>query len=101
MTRVEVYSKKRCPLCEDATEILQELRSRYEFELVLHDIESDPKLWERFKYDVPVVFISGERAFKHRLIPADVEKRLLAAGTSVAQKARDGASLSATRGEGG
>lgn len=89
MTRVELYSKQRCPLCEDALEVLQDLRVRYEFELVLYDIQSDPVLWERFKYDVPVVFISGERAFKHRLIPAQVEERLLAAGTSVAQKGRD------------
>ena len=91
MTRVELYSKQRCPLCEDAVEVLQALRARYEFDLVLHDIAADPALWERFKYDVPVVFIAGERAFKHRVIPAEVEKRLLAAGTSVAQKARDGA----------
>ena len=82
--RVELYSKARCPLCEDARDVLIALKTRYRFELVEYDIEADPALWERFRFDVPVVFIAGQRAFRHRLIEEEVEKRLLQAGTPVA-----------------
>lgn len=38
------------------------------------DIESDESLFERYRYDIPVIAIDGRRAFKHR-----VEARSLAA----------------------
>lgn len=82
--RIRLYSKRRCPLCEVVRDQLKELRSRFEFELEERYIDDSPSDWERFRYDVPVVFIDGERAYNHRLDVAEVEKRLLTAGTPVA-----------------
>jgi hypothetical protein len=39
---VEIYSKPNCPLCEDAREILERVRTRVEFNLVEIDITADP-----------------------------------------------------------
>lgn len=75
---VEVYSKPNCPLCEDAWELLQSVRARLKpelrFELRKVDITQDPALFERHRYDIPVVFIDGHKAFKHRV----TEEALLA-----------------------
>lgn len=83
--RVELYSKRRCPLCEDAREALTRARTRFEFELVIRFIDDSPDAWSRFRYDVPVVFLDGERVFDHRVDEAELFARLQDAGTPVAQ----------------
>jgi glutaredoxin len=74
--KVEIYSKAECSLCEEAKAVIEAVRRRLPFELVEHDIEADPELYQRFRYDVPVIFIDGRKAFKHRLDPATFEARL-------------------------
>ena len=83
--KVEIYSKPDCPLCDEAKAVLREVQQRVPFELVEVNIESDPALFERYRYDIPVVFIGGQKAFKHRLNAHLVEERLRRVGTSVAQ----------------
>ena len=46
------------------------------FRLLETSIEQDPVLSERYRYDVPVVFIDGQRAFKHHLDPRQLEDRI-------------------------
>jgi glutaredoxin len=74
--KVEIYSKADCSLCDDAKAILEEVRLRVPFELVEIDIEKDASAFERYRYDIPVVFIDGQKAFKHRLDARLVEQRL-------------------------
>ncbi len=76
MVKVEIYSKKDCHLCDEAKAVLARVRARSPFELVELDIESDPKLLEQFKDDVPVVFVDGHKAFKHRVGENDFAQRL-------------------------
>ena len=73
---VEIYSKPDCSLCEEAKEILREVATRVAFRLTEINIETDPALFERFRYDIPVVFIDGQKAFKHRLERRALEARL-------------------------
>jgi predicted thioredoxin/glutaredoxin len=77
---IELYSRSHCSLCEDALAVLRDLGGRYEFDLVERDIRGDPSLWERFRYDVPVVLIDGEVAFRLRVDPVELERRLTSAG---------------------
>jgi glutaredoxin len=87
--RVEIYSKPDCHLCDEAKRVLTEVRAHLPFELVEINIESDPVLYQRFRYDIPVVFVDGEKAFKHRLDRSAVERRLRRGhGTSVAAPTR-------------
>jgi glutaredoxin len=73
---VEIYSKSQCPLCEEAKEILARVRRRIPFELREVDITSNPALFEEYRYDIPVVFVNGSKAFKHHLEAKAVEARL-------------------------
>jgi glutaredoxin len=75
--KVEIYSKADCSLCEDAKKSLLQVQRRVPFQLVEVDIEEDATLLEEYRYDIPVVFINGQKAFKHRIDPEVLERRLL------------------------
>ncbi len=68
-----VYSKPDCHLCEELKAELQKLQKRYSFEWREVNILDDVKAFEKFKDEIPVVFINGKKAFKFRLD----EKRFL------------------------
>lgn len=61
-----VYTKANCPLCEEATEILEDYAS-YLPQTELIDIYSDPALVEKFGTCVPVVLIDGKIRFRGRI----------------------------------
>jgi hypothetical protein len=56
--------------------VLLRVQRRVPFTLAEIDIQTDPALFERFRYDIPVVFINGNKAFKHRLEDKELERRL-------------------------
>lgn len=82
--RVEIYSRPDCGLCEEAKHVLKEVQQTIEFTLVEVNIEDDPQLLSRYRYDIPVVFIDGHKAFKHRVDRSGLLERLTR-GTAVAQ----------------
>jgi glutaredoxin len=59
MTRLVLYGRPDCHLCDDAREVL--LRVGEPFEEV--DIESDDELFKRYLERIPVVAIDGVDAF--------------------------------------
>jgi glutaredoxin len=74
--KVQIYSKEDCSLCEEAKAVLLAVQRRVPFELEEIDIEKDPSLFAQYRYDIPVVFVDGQKAFKHRLDERAVEARL-------------------------
>jgi glutaredoxin len=40
------------------------------------DVDSAPELKEKFGSEVPVLFINGRKAFKHRVTAKELKKRL-------------------------
>ena len=83
--RIDIYSKPDCSLCEKAKQIILQVQKRIPFEIREINIEEDRTLFEKFQYDIPVIFIDGRKAFKHRLSSEELEGRLRRAlGTSVA-----------------
>ena len=74
---VEIYSKPDCSLCEVALATLEAVRRRIPFELLERDVRTDAVLAERWRYDIPVVCIDGEVAFRGRVPEEDLERRLL------------------------
>ncbi len=77
MTRVTVYSRPQCHLCERAIEALLGLHARgYRFELVEIDIESEETLFKRMLEKIPVVEVDGEVVSELILDEAAVEARL-------------------------
>ena len=64
---VVLYTRRNCHLCEEAKEHLSTLQGEEPFRLEMFDVDADPQLRARFNEDVPVVYIHGRKAFKHRI----------------------------------
>ena len=60
MTRLVLYGRPDCHLCDDAREVL--LRVGEPFDEV--DIESDDELFRRLLERIPVVTVDGAEAFE-------------------------------------
>ena len=73
---VNIFSKPGCHLCEEAKALLQELQASHSFLLCEVDISTRADLLERYGEEIPVVFINGRKAFKHRINPRQFARRL-------------------------
>ncbi len=76
MITIEVMTKQDCCLCDDAKEIIEQVIAELPAELKMTDIESDPKLFERYKEKIPVVLINGEESFVYKVHPSTLRKKL-------------------------
>ena len=65
--RVVLYTKPGCGLCEEMKEEMSRANCVGLYTLEEIDIESDPELLARYRYEIPVLFINGVEAFRHRL----------------------------------
>jgi glutaredoxin len=74
--KVDIYSKPSCSLCDEAIDVVERVRARIPFELRIISILEDPAAMMAWRYDIPVVVIDGEPAFKHRVDEAAFEARL-------------------------
>ncbi len=75
MVIVTLYSKEDCCLCLDAKAIIRTLQKDFPFVLEEVDITSRPDLYEKFKEEIPVVFINERKAFKYRVDPQQFIKK--------------------------
>ena len=73
---VEIFSKPGCHLCDEAKTLLQKLQNSHSFLLCEVDISTRADLLERYGEEIPVVFINGRKAFKHRVDPKQFVRRL-------------------------
>lgn len=69
---VTLYTRKGCHLCDVAKQVLRDAGLAIE-EV---DIDQDPQLQARYNDEVPVVFINGKKAFKYRVDPQELRRRL-------------------------
>ena len=76
--RVTLYTKAGCCLCEEAKQEIDRARRKADFELEIIDIESDPRLRSQYQYDIPVIAIDGERAFRYHVKAEELVERLKA-----------------------
>jgi glutaredoxin len=64
---VIVYSRPGCHLCDEAKLALNSAGCEDQFTLEEINIESDPELLTKYKYDIPVVTLDGAEIFRHRV----------------------------------
>lgn len=58
-SRVVLYSRPGCHLCDDARAELEQLRARLPFDLREVSIEGDAELERRFTLEIPVIEVDG------------------------------------------
>jgi glutaredoxin len=65
-----LYTKRNCPLCDEAQHLLARLGPELGFAVNEVDVETDAGLLRRYRYDVPVLALNGEV-----LLSAPLEER--------------------------
>jgi glutaredoxin len=76
MTKLTLYGKPGCHLCEEARGVVEEVRERRPFELEEVDITRDPALEARYRERIPVVVIDGEEALELVIEASELERCL-------------------------
>ena len=67
---VIVYSRNPCHLCDVAKEAIRSIAAEgIAFTVREVNVDTDPELKRRFGNDVPVIFIGGTEAMRHRVDP--------------------------------
>ncbi len=74
--RVIIYSRAGCHLCEEAKQVIENAQCENKYTLEEIDIESDEALLRRYRYDIPVVTINGEVAFRHNVTANEFRRRV-------------------------
>ena len=67
--RVVLYTKPGCGLCEEMKTEMSKADCMELYTLEEVDINSEADLFARYQYEIPVLFINGVEAFRHRLRP--------------------------------
>jgi glutaredoxin len=76
---VVLYGAPGCHLCDVAKELLERQRELLGFQLDVVDISGDPELESAHREQIPVVFVAGRKAFKYRVEPLELARRVAAA----------------------
>ena len=76
MTKLTLYGKPGCCLCDEARAEVAAVRAAHEFELIEVDVSADPRLWARYGERIPVVEIDGEEAFELHVDRSELARRL-------------------------
>jgi glutaredoxin len=79
MTKVVIYSKPGCHLCDEAKAAIQAAGCNGEYALEEINIETDPVLLDRYRFEIPVITIDGLEAFRNRVSSEEFRKALRAA----------------------
>jgi glutaredoxin len=80
VTRVTLYGKPGCHLCEEARALLEEVRAERPFELAEVDVTLDPALQRDYGERIPVVAIDGSEEFELFLDPEELRRSLARVG---------------------
>lgn len=67
MVIVTLYTKADCPLCRRAERVILSLQEELGFRFERQDITQDVMLYERYRFDIPVIAIDGQERFRHRV----------------------------------
>ena len=71
---VRLYTRPGCHLCEEAKREMLAANCADQYVLEEINIDSDPDLLERYRYEIPVITINGIKAFKYRLTADEFKK---------------------------
>mmetsp|Transcript_6057 Transcript_6057/g.8913 ORF Transcript_6057/g.8913 Transcript_6057/m.8913 type:complete len:221 (-) Transcript_6057:95-757(-) len=80
---VQLYTKEGCTLCDKVSDVLRLIRDDYPHSLEAIDITDEDKgdIFDRYKWDIPVLKINGIYWTKHRLDVTEAVKALTSAQT--------------------
>ncbi|MEW6320098.1 MAG: glutaredoxin family protein [Acidobacteriota bacterium] len=70
--RLTLYGKPGCHLCEELRLLVDELQPSYGYVVEEIDITRDPALDERYRHEIPVVWLDGRERLRGRISEAEL-----------------------------
>ena len=80
MSRVTLFGKPGCHLCDEARAVVASVRESHPFELDEVDVSTDPGLLRDYGERIPVLELDGEELFEFHVDAAELARRLQSAG---------------------
>lgn len=63
-------------MCDDAKAVIERVRTRHAFELVIRDIRDDAKDFANYQFAIPVITVNDREIARYRLDEAQLEATL-------------------------
>jgi hypothetical protein len=76
MAALVLYTRPGCHLCDVVKDVLAQVQREVPFTLAEVNIDEDPAAQALYRCEIPVVTIDGRKAFKYRVDPAELRRRL-------------------------
>jgi glutaredoxin len=76
MSRVVLYGKAGCCLCDDARAAVAAVRERHPFDLEEIDVSTDPALHREYGERIPVLVVDGVELSELHVDAAELARRL-------------------------
>lgn len=76
MVRIIFYYKEGCWLCDNAEEMLNGMRLKYDLKIEKIDITSDNELYELYRFDIPVLEFRDGFTLHGRIKKNDLLKKI-------------------------
>ena len=76
MIEVVIYSRPGCHLCDEAKAVLLSAQRSEPFALREVNLDEDAAARAAYAEEIPVIFVAGRKAFKHRVEERDLVARL-------------------------
>jgi len=73
---IKFYTKPKCSLCDEARILLNQLRKEYPLKIEEINILLDPNLYERYKYEIPVLIFPDPFQLKGKVDKEQILKKL-------------------------
>jgi len=65
--QITIFTRDGCCLCDDVKERVERVAQDIPIQLHLFDITTDPEIYEKYKWLIPVVHIDGEEVFVSKM----------------------------------
>ena len=76
VTKVTLFTKPGCHLCEAVEQAILSVKRWRPFELEVRNILDDPADFEKYRHEIPVVLVNGREVARHRMTPRELEAAL-------------------------
>ena len=82
MIVVTLYTKPGCHLCDAAAQVIERVGRRVELRLEKRSILDDAEAFDRYQFEIPVIYLGGREIARHRITAAELEAAIASAGAA-------------------
>jgi len=73
---IKFYTKPKCSLCDEVRILLNKLGKKYSLDVEEVNILNDPTLYERYKYEIPVLSFPDLSQLQGKIEPKRLREKL-------------------------